>query len=134
MNAPDKGQTRVLICGATGYLGRYLVQCAHDRGHWVRALVRRPEGLGEARQACDDVFVGQATQPETLAGLCDGIDVVGVIRDTKLALYDGIGTADINKAVVMAMRARIERDPVYSTLAARFLYNDLYKQVVGIDA
>jgi len=66
-------------------------------------------------------------------GLDDAIDVVGIVRDTKLALYDGIGTADINQAVIMAMRARIERDPVYSSLASRFLFNDLYKSVLGVD-
>jgi ribonucleoside-diphosphate reductase alpha chain len=61
------------------------------------------------------------------------IDIVGILRDTKLALYDGISTADINQAVIMAIRARIEREPVYSTLASRFLFNDLYKAVVGVD-
>jgi ribonucleoside-diphosphate reductase alpha chain len=42
-------------------------------------------------------------------------------------------TSKINQAVIMAIRARIERDPVYSTLAARFLFNDLYKSVLGVD-
>jgi ribonucleoside-diphosphate reductase alpha chain len=66
-------------------------------------------------------------------GLDEPVDVPGIIRDTKLALYDGIDTADINQAVIMAMRARIERDPVYSTIASRFLFNDLYKAVLGVD-
>ncbi len=66
-------------------------------------------------------------------GLDEGIDVIGILRDTKLGLYDGIKTSEINQAVIMAIRARIERDPVYSTLAARFLFNDLYKSVVGAD-
>ncbi len=61
------------------------------------------------------------------------IDVVGIIRDTKLGLYDDITTSEINQAVIMAIRARIERDPSYSALAARFLINDLYKDVVGLD-
>ncbi|MCH7548454.1 MAG: ribonucleoside-diphosphate reductase subunit alpha, partial [Candidatus Krumholzibacteriota bacterium] len=63
----------------------------------------------------------------------ENIDVVGIVRDTKLGLYDGITTAEINQAVIMAMRARIERHPVYSSLAARFLFNDLYKTVIGTD-
>jgi ribonucleoside-diphosphate reductase alpha chain len=61
------------------------------------------------------------------------IDVIGILRDTKLGLYDGIKTSEINQAVIMAIRARIERDPVYSTLASRFLFNDLYKGVLGLD-
>jgi ribonucleoside-diphosphate reductase alpha chain len=67
------------------------------------------------------------------AGLEGSIDVIGILRDTKLGLYDGIKTSEINQAVIMAIRARIERDPVYSTLAARFLFNDLYKAVLGMD-
>ena len=55
------------------------------------------------------------------------------MRDTHLALYDGIPTAEINQAIIMAMRARIEKDPVHSRLAARLLLNDLYKQVIGVD-
>lgn len=73
MGADNK---RVLVCGATGYLGRYLVKCAHERGYWVRALVRNADRLGDARESCDDVFEGQATDLETLAGMCDDIDVV----------------------------------------------------------
>ena len=66
-------------------------------------------------------------------GYEDPIDVVGIVRDTKLSVYDGIATSEINKAIIMAMRARIEQHPVYSSLAARFLFNDLYKDVLGID-
>jgi len=64
-------------------------------------------------------------------GYEDSVDVVGIIRDTKFAIYDGIETRDINQAVIMAMRARIEKDPAYSQIAARFLFNDLYKEVIG---
>jgi len=48
----------------------------HDAGYRVRALARDPVRLGEVRPLCDEVFVGHATRPETLAGLCDGVDVV----------------------------------------------------------
>jgi ribonucleoside-diphosphate reductase alpha chain len=61
------------------------------------------------------------------------VDVFEVVRDTKFAVYDGIATKEINQAVIMAMRARIEKDPAYSLVAARFLFNDLYKDVLGID-
>ena len=66
-------------------------------------------------------------------GFEDSVDVVGIIRDTKFAIYDGIETREINQAVIMAMRARIEKDPAYSQVAARFLFNDLYKDVMGIN-
>ena len=61
------------------------------------------------------------------------IDVKGILNDCKIGIYDGITTREINKVILMAIKARIERDPVYSNLAARFLYNDLYKEVLGTD-
>jgi len=75
---------KVLVSGSTGYLGRYVVREFKQRGHWVRALARSPGRLAEpgpflapaVRDQIDDLFVGRVTRPETLAGLCDGIDVV----------------------------------------------------------
>lgn len=76
---------RVLIAGATGYLGKYAVQAFKDRGYWVRVLTRNKERLFEpgpftapALQATDidDIFVGEVSKPDTLAGLMNGIDIV----------------------------------------------------------
>jgi deazaflavin-dependent oxidoreductase (nitroreductase family) len=66
----------VLVAGATGYIGGHVVRAMHDAGYRVRALARDEGRLGPVRDACDEVFVGEATRTETLEGLCDGIDVV----------------------------------------------------------
>ena len=54
-----------------------------------------------------------------------------IIEEVKSLMYDGITTRDINQAVVMVCRSRIETDLTYSYLAARVLLNDLYKDVIG---
>jgi uncharacterized protein YbjT (DUF2867 family) len=64
----------VVVCGATGYLGRHVVRTLHQDGWTVRALVRDPARLGDAAEFCDEVFIGQATDPATLDGLFDGAD------------------------------------------------------------
>jgi len=61
------------------------------------------------------------------------IDIADIIEAIKLNVYDGIKTSEINQAIIMALKARIERDPAYSFVAARFLFNDLYKDVLGVD-
>ncbi|MCH8748614.1 ribonucleoside-diphosphate reductase subunit alpha, partial [Patescibacteria group bacterium] len=61
------------------------------------------------------------------------VDVDGVIHDVMGNVYDRISTSEISQAVVMALKARIERNPVYSEVAARLLLNDLYKEVLGVD-
>ena len=37
---------KVLVAGATGYLGRYLVQELKKQGYWVRALARNTNKIG----------------------------------------------------------------------------------------
>lgn len=65
----------VVVCGATGYLGRHVVRTLHADGWAVRALVRDPSRLGDAAEFCEEVFVGHPTDPGTLNGLFDGADV-----------------------------------------------------------
>ncbi|MGA8248522.1 MAG: SDR family oxidoreductase [Nocardioides sp.] len=67
---------RVLVAGSTGYLGRHIVRELAHRGHQVRALARDSARLKSTGDAVDDVFTADATDPEALAGCCDGIDVV----------------------------------------------------------
>ena len=76
---------RVLIAGATGYLGKYAVKAFKERGYWVRVLSRSKEKLFEpgpftapalSADDMDDVFIGEITRPDTLVGVMDGIDMV----------------------------------------------------------
>lgn len=62
------------------------------------------------------------------------VDKKGILSDCKIGVYDGISTKEINQVVLMAIKARIEREPGYSRLAAAFLCNDLSKNVLGIDS
>jgi uncharacterized protein YbjT (DUF2867 family) len=81
----DNQPKRVLIAGATGYLGKFAVQMFKRRGYYVRVLTRSKERLYEAGPLnapalsdadFDDIFVGEISKPETLAGMLDGIDWV----------------------------------------------------------
>jgi uncharacterized protein YbjT (DUF2867 family) len=65
----------VLVVGATGSIGRHVVDVALEKGYTVRALVRDP---GKARQFSKKVQVttGDVTRQEKLAAAVDGIDAV----------------------------------------------------------
>ena len=71
-----RDSSTVLVAGATGYIGRHTVRALHEAGYKVRALARNTRKLEPVADACDDVFVGEATRMESLAGLCDGVDAV----------------------------------------------------------
>ncbi len=59
------------------------------------------------------------------------IDVV--LQEAENNIFEGISTSEINQAIIMSLRSRIERDPRYSYLAARVLTNDLYRDVIKVD-
>ena len=66
---------KVLVAGATGYLGQYLVKELKKRGFWVRVLIRN-EHQKDKFNAVDDFFIGQITEPESLHGITKNIDLV----------------------------------------------------------
>ena len=63
----------VLVVGATGSIGRLVVQKALAHGHAVRALVRS-EAKGRHHPADARVVIGEVTRPDTLAAAVDGVD------------------------------------------------------------
>jgi uncharacterized protein YbjT (DUF2867 family) len=66
---------RILVTGATGYIGGRLIPRLLEGGHHVRVLVRDVERI-RGRPWADqvDVFCGDILRPETLGGLCDDLD------------------------------------------------------------
>jgi len=45
-------------------------------------------------------------------------------------LYEGVSTAEIDKANIMAARSHIEQDPIYSHVAARLLLQIIYREAL----
>ena len=68
--------TRVLVTGATGYIGGRLVPRLLDAGFEVRVLVRHPEKLRNVPWALRvDIREGDLADRESLESACEGIDV-----------------------------------------------------------
>ena len=91
MNTAPK---HVLVVGATGSIGRLVVEAALDRGHVTRALVRQPS---PALAPGADQVVGDLTWADTLADAVDGIDAVvfthgshGGGREAELVDYGAV--------------------------------------------
>lgn len=94
---------KILVAGSTGYLGRFTVKALKEQGYWIRALVRNPRALSNPGKHAapqidayvDEVFQAEVTKPETLKGVCDGMDFVftsvGITRQR-----DGFGYKDVD--------------------------------------
>ena len=54
-----------------------------------------------------------------------------VVLDAHVQLYDKITTKEIDKALVMSARAKMEKEPNYSYVAARLLLGNIHKEVFG---
>jgi len=112
---------RVVVVGASGYIGRYIVAALKERGHWVRALCRSEARLRELgpfkspaiRTYCDDVYIGEATRPDTLKGLCDGVDGVisslGLSRQRDGLTFDQVDHQANRNVVELAERSGVPK-------------------------
>lgn len=86
---------RILVAGATGYLGGYVARALKARGYFVRAVARAPEKLDSLRPVPDEIVRAEVTRPDTLERVCDGIDAVfssvGITRQN-----DGLSFRDVD--------------------------------------
>jgi uncharacterized protein YbjT (DUF2867 family) len=96
---------RVLVTGATGHVGRIVVEQLVTAGVPVRALTRRPQ-QAHLPDAVETV-AGDLTDPATLAPVLTGID--------RMYLFPVARTA--REVVTLARRAGVERIVVLSSAA-----------------
>lgn len=59
------------------------------------------------------------------------IDLDDIISQVEREVYDGIKTSEMAKLVTLVLRARIEKDPAYSVVAARQLARRVADEVIG---
>lgn len=85
---------KVLIAGATGYLGNFLLDEAKRRGYFIRALTRTQNRLPNRGSVIDEVFVGEVTEPMSIKGVARDIDVVisaiGITRQKDGLTYQDV--------------------------------------------
>ena len=67
------------------------------------------------------------------AGLEDRTDWRELAEETLQNLYDGVKLEEVDKAMIFAAKARVEREPAYSFVAARLLLNIVYREVLPAD-
>ena len=99
---PDR-QSRVLVLGATGYVGGRLVPELLRAGFEVRCLTRTPEGLNGTVWAPDvEVVAGDLSDPLSIGDAFDGVDQVVYLVHSL-----GLGDDFMRQERVTARHARV---------------------------
>lgn len=102
----------------------------------VLEKIDKAEILVQKRNGSTEAFSLQKVQAsleKILGDQATDIDVPMVMNQLRLEIYENIKTSEIERALIMVLRSFIEKDPAYSTVAARALSNKLYKEVIGPD-
>ncbi|MFF2370260.1 SDR family oxidoreductase [Agromyces sp. NPDC058110] len=101
---------RILVTGATGYIGGRLVPRLLAAGHEVRVLVRRPERLRDVPWAASlDVVAGDLADPDAVDRAMAGVEAVyylvhsmggrGDFEAVELEIARGVGDAAFRHGV-----------------------------------
>ncbi len=121
---------KVLVTGATSYIGRFVALEFSRRGYYVRALARDPKKLEvtgrflepPVKDVVNEVFVGEVTKPETLRGMCDGIDVVfssiGITRQRDKVTFHDVDYQGNKNILDLALAAKVRKFIFISSLGA----------------
>lgn len=86
---------KVLLAGATGYLGSFIAKRLIQSGYDLRLISRSPERLADRGIKVTDSLKVEITSPETLNNCCKGIDtVISTIGITRQK--DGLTYMDVD--------------------------------------
>lgn len=111
---------RVLLAGATGYLGGYVARELGKRGYPVRAVVRDASRLAGKGIAVDEPLEAEVTRPETIHGCCDDvgavISTVGITRQKDGLSYDDVDYRANLNLLQEAERSGVEKFVYVSVL------------------
>ena len=78
-----------------------------------------------------DIAALSALLGDACQGLGDNVRAEPILQTVLRELYDGVPMEEVEKALVLAARAGIEKDPAYSLVTARLLLNSIRHEVLG---
>jgi len=71
-----KGSPKVLVTGATGFLGIILVELLTQRGYQVRAFARKLSNIEKLKKMGVEIFFGDVANLDSLKPAFEGVDMV----------------------------------------------------------
>ena len=112
----DLNGASVLVTGATGFVGPYLVQALIEKGVRVKIL-SLSEGEVPSNLRVDDleIVTGDITRPETIDGVTKSVDLVfhlAAISNVDYAVKNPVKTYDVNVRGTLNLLEEVRKNPV----------------------
>lgn len=131
-NTMDMKENRILLAGATGYLGQFIVQELIDRGIETKLIVRNSKKFAQNAPNLE-IVEAEVTKPETLKDICNNIDVVistiGITRQK-----DGLTYMDVDYQANVNLLEEAKRSGVKKFIYISVLNGDQLRHLKICDA
>jgi len=119
---------KVLLAGATGYLGHYVAQELQRRGFHVSAVVRNSSRLTAQERELYEVIEAEVTNPESLSACCEGVDaVISTVGITRQK--DGLTYMDVDYQANMNLLQQAKQSGVKKFIYVSALNGDTLKHL-----
>jgi len=113
----------IAVTGATGFVGRHLVDTLRRRGHAVRALVREPARASWLAAGGVELLPGDVRDPPSLRRFAEGADaaihLVGIIVERGRQTFAAVHVAGTETVYAAARAAGVRRFVHMSAVGAR---------------
>ncbi|MEZ8374989.1 SDR family oxidoreductase [Vibrio cyclitrophicus] len=113
---------KILVAGATGYLGRHIIDALKVTGKDFFALARSSEKLKKSGLSDNQIRIAEVTKPRSLIGCCDDIDIViscvGITRQQDGLTYMDVDFQANENLLEEAIRAGVKKFVYISALNA----------------
>jgi len=104
---------KILIAGATGYLGHFVTQAFKMNNYYTKVLVRNPEKFRKEKINADEVISAEITQPETLVNVCNDVDTVfssvGITRQKEGFTYMDVDFQGNKNLLEEAVKSKVKK-------------------------
>ena len=123
---------RVLVTGATGFIGRHLVRTLISEGNFCRCLVRRTSDPSRLKDLGAEIFSGDLNDSKSLQGIAKDIDVVhhlaaeghvSAVSDDDNKRFNRINVQGTENLAKECLNASIRKFVHFSSTAAMGLIN-----------
>ena len=124
---------RVLVAGATGYLGSHIAQIMMTQGLAARLLTRKKEKLAQYQSPGIEIVEATVTEPNTLSGSCEGIDtVISTIGITRQK--DGFTYMDVDYQANLNLLREAQRSAVRKFIYVSAINGDQHRDLKIFEA